>query len=75
MLILARKCNEQIVIGDNVVITVVAIRGGNVRLGIDAPSSVSVHREEVHRAIQAGKLRADTPAEPPREPPPSPPAD
>lgn len=75
MLILARKCNEQIVIGDNVVITVVAIRGGNVRLGIDAPSSVSVHREEVHRAIQAGKLRAATPAESPKESPPSPQAD
>lgn len=75
MLILARKCNEQIVIGDNVVITVVAIRGGNVRLGIDAPTSVSVHREEVHRAIQEGKLRAATPAEPPQESPPAPSAD
>jgi len=75
MLILARKCNEQIVIGENVVITVVAIRGGNVRLGIDAPSTVSVHREEVHRAIQAGKQRAAAPAEPPKDPPPSPPAE
>lgn len=55
MLILSRKCNEQIVIGDNIVVTVVAIRSGNVRLGVDAPSDVSVHREEVHRAIQAGK--------------------
>ena len=65
MLILSRKCNEQIVIGENIVVTVVAIRGGNVRLGIDAPSSISVHREEVHRAIQAGKLNAGTPAAPP----------
>ncbi|MFH0851216.1 MAG: carbon storage regulator CsrA [Candidatus Peregrinibacteria bacterium] len=56
MLILSRKCNEQIVIGDNIVITIVAIRGGNVRLGIDAPPDVTVHREEVHRAIQEGKL-------------------
>jgi len=63
MLILSRKCNEQIVIGDNIVITVVAIRGGNVRLGIDAPSSVSVHREEVQRAIQEGRLGAVTPTE------------
>lgn len=64
MLILSRKCNEQIVIGENVVITVVAIRGGNVRLGIDAPASVSVHREEVHRAIQAGKLSSTSPTDP-----------
>ncbi len=64
MLILARKCNEQIVISENIVITVVAIRGGNVRLGIDAPSSVSVHREEVYRAIQAGKADIGSPANP-----------
>lgn len=63
MLILSRKCNEQIVIGDNIVITVVAIRGANVRLGIDAPSSVSVHREEVQRAIREGRLGTATPAE------------
>ena len=72
MLILSRKSNEQIVIGENIVITVVAIRGGNVRLGIDAPPSVSVHREEVHRAIQEGKLNAAAPAEPPEGPSASP---
>jgi carbon storage regulator len=66
MLILSRKCNEQIVIGDNIVVTVVAIRGGNVRLGIQAPTSVAVHREEIHRAIQEGKLNAATPADPPQ---------
>ena len=51
MLILSRKLNEQIVIGDQIVITVVAIRGGNVRLGIDAPTSVPVHRKEIHDAL------------------------
>jgi carbon storage regulator len=65
MLILSRKCNEQIVIGENIVITVVAIRGGNVRLGIDAPTNIAVHREEVHRAIQEGKIDAVTRAEKP----------
>jgi carbon storage regulator len=65
MLILARKRNEQIVIGDDIVVTVVAIRGGNVRLGIEAPGSVSVHRKEVYEAIQKGKVGGGTPAEPP----------
>jgi carbon storage regulator len=56
MLVLSRKLNEQIVIGDNVVITVVGIRGGVVRLGIEAPQHVPVHRKEVYEAIcrQAG---------------------
>jgi carbon storage regulator len=60
MLILSRKLNEQIVIGDQIVITVVAIRGGNVRLGIDAPSDVPVHRQEVYEALckQEGKAAA-----------------
>ena len=60
MLILSRKLNEQIVIGDQIVITVVAIRGGNVRLGIDAPTEVPVHRQEVYDALckEAGKAGA-----------------
>ena len=60
MLILSRKLNEQIVIGDQIVITVVAIRGGNVRLGIDAPTEVPVHRQEVYDALckQEGKAGA-----------------
>lgn len=53
MLILSRKTNEQIVIGDKIVVTVVAVRGGNVRLGIDAPRSVQVHRREVYDAIKS----------------------
>lgn len=62
MLILSRKQGEQIVIGDNIVITVVAIRGGNVRLGFEVPSTMSVHREEIHRAIQEGKISATNPS-------------
>ena len=51
MLVLSRKKGEAIVINNDVVITVVEIRGDKVRLGIVAPKEVSVHREEVYEAI------------------------
>lgn len=52
MLVLSRKKNESIVIDDNIVITVVEIRGDKVRLGIQAPKEVPVHRSEIYEAIQ-----------------------
>ncbi len=52
MLVLSRKKNESIVIHDDIVITIVEIRGDKVRLGIQAPREVPVHRSEVHAAIQ-----------------------
>ena len=52
MLVLSRKKDEKIVIGDNISIMVVEIRGDKVRLGIDAPRDVSVHRREVYDAIK-----------------------
>ena len=52
MLVLSRKRDERIVINDNIVITVVDIRGDKVRLGIEAPSDVPVHRQEVLDAIR-----------------------
>ena len=52
MLVLSRKCDESIVIGDNIVITVIEIRGDRVRIGISAPTEISVHRQEVYEAIQ-----------------------
>ncbi|MFQ5731575.1 MAG: carbon storage regulator CsrA [Planctomycetaceae bacterium] len=52
MLVLSRQRDESIVIGDNIVVTVVDIRGDKVRLGIDAPKSITVHRQEVYDAIQ-----------------------
>jgi carbon storage regulator len=52
MLVLSRKKNESIVIRDDIVVTVVEIRGDKVRLGIDAPKEVAVHRQEVHEAIK-----------------------
>lgn len=55
MLVLSRKRDEEIRIGDDIVLTIVDIRGDKVRLGIEAPSNVSVHREEVYDAIQREK--------------------
>jgi carbon storage regulator len=52
MLVLSRQRDESIVIGDNVVVTIVDIRGDKVRLGIEAPGEVPVHRQEVYDAIQ-----------------------
>jgi len=59
MLVLSRKKNESIIINDNITVTVVEIRGDKVRLGIDAPKNVSVHRREVYEAIQNQKARAE----------------
>jgi carbon storage regulator len=53
MLVLSRKKNESIVIDDHITITVVEIRGDKVRLGIDAPKDITVHRREVYEAIQS----------------------
>jgi carbon storage regulator len=52
MLVLSRHRDESIMIGDNVVVTIVDIRGDKVRLGIDAPNEIPVHRQEVYEAIQ-----------------------
>ena len=52
MLVLSRKKSETIVIGDDIVITVVEVRGDKVRLGIEAPKDVPVHRREVYDAIK-----------------------
>jgi carbon storage regulator len=58
MLVLSRQRDESIVIGDNVIITIVDVRGDRVRLGIDAPREVSVHRREVYDAIQRENQQA-----------------
>ena len=52
MLVLSRQRDESIIIGDNIVITVVDIRGDKVRLGIQAPTEIPVHRQEVYELIQ-----------------------
>ncbi len=58
MLVLSRQRDESIIIGDNVVITVVDVRGDKVRLGIDAPVEIPVHRREVYEAIQRENRQA-----------------
>ena len=58
MLVLSRQRDESIIIGDNIVVTIVDVRGDKVRLGIDAPREVSVHRREIYEAIQRENRRA-----------------
>jgi carbon storage regulator len=62
MLVLSRKKNESIVINNDVIVTVVEIRGDKVRLGIVAPKEVPVHRQEVWEAIHNKDQSAATPA-------------
>ncbi|MDA0591335.1 MAG: carbon storage regulator CsrA [Planctomycetota bacterium] len=59
MLVLSRKKDEKIVIGDNVSIMIVEIRGDKVRLGIDAPREITVHRSEVYDAIKRKEADGD----------------
>lgn len=62
MLILTRRVGETVHIGDDVTITVLALKGAQVRVGINAPKSVAVHREEIYERIKRDKLRGDPPA-------------
>ena len=57
MLVLSRKKNESIIVDDTIVITVVEIRGDKVRLGIEAPREVAIHRSEVRDAIAAAEAQ------------------
>ena len=57
MLLLTRKLGENIRIGDDVKITIVEVKGNHVKLGIDAPASVKVHREEIYERIQQENRR------------------
>jgi carbon storage regulator len=60
MLVLSRHVGEKIMIGEDVVVTVIEIRGDKVRLGIDAPKEVAVHREEVYSAIRREEQRGES---------------
>jgi carbon storage regulator len=52
MLILTRRLGESVMIGDDVTITILAVKGNQVRVGINAPKNLSVHREEIYRRIK-----------------------
>ena len=53
MLILTRRMGETIMVGDDVTVTVLGVKGGQVRIGIDAPGDIAVHREEIYERIKA----------------------
>jgi len=58
MLVLTRAVNEAIMIGDQIEVTIVEVKGGKVRVGISAPAAVRVHRKEVYLAIQRANIEA-----------------
>ena len=58
MLVLARKVGQSIVIGDDIMLTIIEVRGEQVRIGIDAPKSIAVHRKELLEQIRAENIRA-----------------
>ena len=67
MLVLSRHRDESIMIGDDVVITVVDIRGDKVRLGVEAPKEIPVHRREVYDAIKKEQVKNETLGQVPKD--------
>jgi len=66
MLILTRRVGETVMIGDDVTITVLGVKGNQVRVGINAPKHVAVHREEIYERIKREQTPEDIPAEKPK---------
>jgi carbon storage regulator len=69
MLILTRRVGESVVIGEDVTVTVLGVKGNQVRIGINAPKHVAVHREEIYERIKSGRgdTSDDEPTNVPRE--------
>ena len=63
MLVLTRRAGESLMVGDDVVVTVLDVRGDVVRIGIKAPRSIQVHREEVYRELQRANREAASPSD------------
>ena len=59
MLILTRRVGETLMVGDDVTVTVLGVKGNQVRIGVNAPKDVSVHREEIYQRIQKEKSETD----------------
>ncbi|HBM84079.1 MAG TPA: carbon storage regulator [Halieaceae bacterium] len=58
MLILTRRVGESLMVGDDITITVLGVKGNQVRIGVNAPKDVAVHREEIYNRIQEGDVEA-----------------
>ena len=63
MLVLTRRTGESLMVGDEVVVTILDVRGDVVRVGITAPRSIQVHREEVYRELQRANREAASPSD------------
>lgn len=67
MLVVTRKVNEKVIIGDNIEVMVISVREGKLQIGITAPRDVAIHREEVYNAIKARETHVEIAAPTPHE--------